>query len=303
MDKKYLRNLLKSNGGSAALKHAGLTWEAVAGTVGLDAEIWEALIPNMGYMALIRNLRNFEKEGVSDKVLNEVAARLADPTEVAKSRQLPFRFLSAFNATKDSLRFGYPLEQALGHSMQNIPALKGKTLILVDRSGSMFNGATKNTGLNFADSAAIFGTTLAVRAENADLVQYGAAHAGYGDRYRKNHEVVDYSKSSSVLKTLEKFRDMGGTDTPLAIKENFKGHDRVILITDEQYGGWGGSINHPGASLPKNIPLYTWNLAGYKYGQTENKPNRYTFGGLNDQSFKMIPLLEAGHDQTWPWSV
>src|SRR5699024_2604305 len=88
-----LRAMVRSSEGSEVLGNAGLTWEAVAGKIGLDAKTWEALIPNMGYMALLRNLRNFEKEGVSDTVLDEVARRLADPEEVAKSRQLPFRFL------------------------------------------------------------------------------------------------------------------------------------------------------------------------------------------------------------------
>jgi hypothetical protein len=29
--------------------------------------------------------------------------------------------------------------------------------------------------------------------------------------------------------------------------------------------------------------------------------NRHTFGGLTDQAFGMIPLLEAGHAAEWPF--
>lgn len=305
MNKDSLRKLLKSSEGSGVLKSAGLTWESVAGSVGLDADIWTALIPNMGYMALIRNISNFTKHNVSTSVLKGVADRLADPEQVSKSRQLPFRFLSAYKANEYNSMFGYALELALVESMNNIPELKGKTLILVDRSGSMFNTPGKSTGLNFADSAAIFGIAIALRAESAKLVQYGEAYGGYGGRYKVSHEEVPFKKGDSILKTLGKFRDMGGTDTPLAIKENFDGsYDRVILITDEQYRSYGMSVNiHPGELIPSHIPMYTWNLAGYKYGQTENKPNRYTFGGLNDQAFKLIPLLESGRDSAWPWEV
>lgn len=298
MDKNDLRNLLKSDGGSAALKHAGLTWEAVAGSVGLDKDIWEALIPNMGYMALMRNISNFVKYDVSAATQKSVAHRLADPEQVAKSRQLPFRFLSAYNANKFNSMFGYALDQALVESMSNVPALKGKTLILVDRSGSMFNSPGKSTGLNFADSAAIFGVALALRAEDAKLVQYGSAY------YGPAHEEVKVRKGDSILKTLEKFRDMGGTDTNTAVRENYdKSYDRVILITDEQYGYYGSSSRNPADLVSASTPVYVWNLAGYKYGQSENTANRYVFGGLNDQAFKLIPLLESGRDSAWPWEV
>lgn len=299
MNKDALRKLLKSSEGASVLKGAGLTWESVAGSVGLDAGIWEALIPNMGYMALMRNISNFTKTGVSASVMKSLASRLSDPDQVAKSRQLPFRFLSAYNANKYDTLFSYSLELALAESLVNVPALKGKTLILVDRSGSMFNVAGKSTGLNFADSAAIFGTALAVRAEDAKLVQYGAAHRGYGNRYHADYEEVPFRKGDSVLKSVEKFRDMGGTNTAKAVKENFNSSfDRVILITDEQ--SWGAA-KHPGEDVPANIPMYVWNLAGYKYGNVANTPNRYTFGGLSDIAFKLIPLLESGRDATWPW--
>lgn len=291
-----LRDLLRSGEGSEVLRSAGLTWEAVAGKVGLDAGIWEALIPNMGYMALLRNLRNFEKEGVSDTVLDEVARRLADPAEVAKSRQLPFRFLSAYNATKNSLRFGYPLEKALNESLSNVPALKGNTLILVDRSYSMFGSPGKN-GLNYADSAAIFGTALAIRSENATLVQYGTSDGK-----------VEFAKHSSVLKTLGSFRELGGTDTFGTLKKYYnKSYDRVIILTDEQYdftgtaytrGGWRGTRVDADIVDP-STPYFVWNLGGHASGQMENKPNRYTFGGLSDQSFKLIPLVEAGKNADW----
>ena len=74
----------------------------------------------MGYMALLRNLRNFDQAGVSDAVAAQVAARLADPAQVARSRQLPMRFLSAYRA-RPSLRWAYPLEQALGLASATFP--------------------------------------------------------------------------------------------------------------------------------------------------------------------------------------
>jgi hypothetical protein len=92
------RALLTSAGGRAALKDAGMTWEALAGRLQgpLDAAAWEAVIPSMGLMALCRNLRNFDEAGVSDEVAGTVARKIADPERIANSRMLPFRFWAAY---------------------------------------------------------------------------------------------------------------------------------------------------------------------------------------------------------------
>lgn len=288
---------------STLLKDAGATWELLGSTIsgGMDAKAWEAVIPSMGYMALLRNLRNFEEKGVSKKVLDGVATRLADPEQVAKSRQLPFRFLSAYRAvtgyvdpysyspvpkSAGSLRFVYPLEQALDQSLANVPELDGDTLILVDRSGSMYGSPSKKTQLNFADSAAVFGTALALRANKATLVEFGSGS-----------NEIKFAKSDSMLKLVESFKSMGGTSTARAVQAHYKPgvHTRVIIITDEQttYGG------DPLALVGKNVPCYTWNLAGYRTGQGVSGPNRTYLGGLSDQAFKLIPMVESGRDAGW----
>lgn len=298
------RKLVNSGKALDVLKEAGLTWEVLSSTIegGMDAKAWEAIIPSMGYMALLRNLRNFEQAGVSGTVLDEVAKRLADPEEVAKSRQLPFRFLAAYFATSgvdrsygysrqiassNSLRFGFPLEQALNHSLANVPALDGNTLVLVDRSGSMFYEQSKNTQMTFADSAALFGVALALRAKKATLVEFGSSS-----------NEIKFSKGDSVLKLVNKFGALGGTATAAALRKHFNGsYTRVVIVTDEQY-----SYGDPSSIIPANIPLYTFNLVGYRAGGQEKK-NRVTLGGLTDQSFKLIPMLEAGHEAGWPWET
>jgi hypothetical protein len=93
----------------------------------MDARAWQAVIPTMGYMALLRNLRNFDEAGVPDEVAERVAASLADPGQVTRSRQLPMRFLSAHRAAL-SLRWGAALERALTASLSHIPCCAGLAL-------------------------------------------------------------------------------------------------------------------------------------------------------------------------------
>src|SRR6478735_11385373 len=109
----------------------------------------------MGYMALLRNLRNFDHAGVPDQVAEQVAARLADPDQVARSRQLPMRFLAAYRAAP-RLRWAAALERGLQASLAAVPALPGRTLVLVDRSGSMFGPVSAHSELTRADTAAVF---------------------------------------------------------------------------------------------------------------------------------------------------
>ncbi|MGV9453319.1 TROVE domain-containing protein [Streptomyces sp. NPDC003635] len=287
------RAVLTSDGGAERLAAAGMTWEALAGWLQgpMDKAAWEAVIQSMGPMALVRNLRNFDEAGVSDEVAAQVAARISDPAEVARSRQFPFRYLAAYRHAP-SLRWSYPLEQALGHSLAQVPALAGRTLVLVDRSGSMFySRLSDRSELNRADAAAIFGTALALRAADADLVEFGTTS-----------NRVKYRKGESVLRILERFGDLGGTDTTGAVRRHYRKHDRVLIVTDEQYAHnrHGG----PTEQVPAHIPVYTWNLAGYRAGHgPSGEGNRHTFGGLSDAGFRMVPLLEAARDADWPWAV
>ncbi|MFI6643569.1 TROVE domain-containing protein [Streptomyces sp. NPDC050504] len=277
-------------GGAERLAAAGMTWEALAGWLQgpMDAAAWEAVIPSMGVMALLRNLRNFDQAGVSDEVAERVAAKIADPEAVAASRQFPFRYLAAYQHAP-SLRWSYALERALGHSLANVPVLPGRTLVLVDRSGSMWVPLSDRSKLNRADAAAIFGTALAMRAEKADLVQFGTTSAP-----------VKHRAGESVLKVLGRFGDLGGTDTTEAVRRHYKDHDRVLIVTDEQaayhYAG------DPTEQVPDDVPVYTWNLAGYRTGHAPSgTANRHTFGGLTDAAFRMVPLLERGRSADWPW--
>ncbi|MGW7258048.1 TROVE domain-containing protein [Streptomyces sp. NPDC054834] len=286
------RAVVTSKGGAERLAAAGMTWEALAGWLQgpMDKAAWEAVIPSMGAMALVRNLRNFDQAGVCDEVAARVAAKISDPAEVARSRQFPFRYLAAYRHAP-SLRWSYPLEQALGHSLANVPALPGRTLVLVDRSGSMWAPLSDRSELNRADAAAIFGTALALRAADADLVEFGTTSRR-----------LDLHEGESVLKILGRFRDLGGTDTTSAVRAHYRGQDRVLIVTDEQY-----AFNHygdPTEQVPAHVPVYTWNLAGYRAGHgPSGKANRHTFGGLSDAAFRMVPLLEAAQSSDWPWAA
>jgi hypothetical protein len=294
--REYLRN------GPSVFQEAGFTWERLSGWLQgpMDAQAWETIIPSMGYMALLRNLRNFDEAKVSFATKQAVIAKLADPEQVAKSRQLPLRFYSAWHNAR-GLDWAGALESALNQSVGNVPSLKGKTLVLVDVSGSMNAGMSDRSKAQRWELAALFGSALALRAEAADLFAYNT----------ESHR-IGFHAGDSVLRTVDAIRPRigGGTDTLGVIQRRYADQkpDRIVVLTDEQ--AWGGqriswartSLGDQTAIESIMVPIYTFNLAGYRHGHLPSgERNRFTFGGLTDQGFKAIELLEAGTSQSWPF--
>ena len=88
---------------------------------------WEELIDSrkLGYMALMRNLRNMLQANVSIRQMQKVGYWICDDESVAESKQLPFRYLSAYREVEkiDSVhttRLLNALEAAVKYSASNI---------------------------------------------------------------------------------------------------------------------------------------------------------------------------------------
>lgn len=298
------------------MRDAGVTWEYLSGWLQgpMDAGAWEALIDadRMGYMALVRNLRNFDQAGISKAHKQKVAGILADPARVEISRQLPMRFLSAYNAAPSD--FWKPvLDDAATHALRNVPSLPGRTLVLVDTSGSMASPFSTHSGrrgsevdqLKRWDAAALFGIALGRACQDADVVSYSGGSYGWAwgtGRSRNDSKQFDLRQGENLLAAVNRFRRThflnGGTDTAGAVNIWFGGHDRVILLTDEQANQDPHGVF---ARVPAKTPTYTFNLAGYQYGHAASGPYRFVVGGLSDAGFQMIAALEARQSGRWPW--
>lgn len=282
-----------------ALARAGMTWEdahSLAGSALDKAQLWTAMIPSMGYMALLRNLRAFDEAGVADETAAWVAAKLADPAEVARSRQFPYRFLAAYEQAP-SLRWGHALSQAMQLSLGNLPALPGRSLILVDTSASMSQRAfSARSVMSPVKAAALFGVALAARGENVDL--YGFADGVFRHKVRKGASVI-----REVDRFVSRVGEVGhGTRIAESVRRTLRGHDRVFIFSDMQTFAPSFGTGKVTEVVPRNTPLYGFNLGGYPHTAFgAGAPNRIEFGGLTDATFRMIPLLESGRDAGWPF--
>lgn len=265
----------------------GMTWERLSGWLpgGMDGQAWDAMIPGMGYMALLRNLRNFDQAGISDVSRQLVAAILSDPDEVARSMQFPFRFYSAYRQDIDA--YWVPiLESALELSVQNIPVLTGTSLVIIDVSGSMDWGYSSKGTMTYKVAASLFGHSL--YHANPEGTRLIAAASDW----------AELSGSRSVLRGVRNTEDAnlgGGTELGAAVRATYQGEDRVFIFTDGQF--WD--------QLPElDVPYYLFNLNAHASTPVAAGQGKdHEIGGLSDATFKLIPLLEQHRHGVWPWEL
>lgn len=69
-----------------------VTWETEISSKGNKPEVWTELIMSnkLPYMAMMRNLRNILKSGVSDVVHHKIMDKICDPVSVAHAKMFPF---------------------------------------------------------------------------------------------------------------------------------------------------------------------------------------------------------------------
>lgn len=298
--RKFLEDATRlgfGEGAAIALKEAGMTWEVLAGWLQgpMDRVAWEAIIPSMGAMALVRNLRNFDEVGVNDDMAKYVCDQISNPVKVRESRMFPYRMLKAYGEAPSN-RWAWALEKALDAACAGIPKLSGKTLVLVDTSGSMTGRLSSKSSISYIEVGALIGVSLAARGSDVDLVGFATGHFHF-----------PLKRGGSVLKQTEAFCKLAGTvghgtETFAAIKATFKPgvHKRVVIVTDEQaFQDYRGSVSE---AVPKDVPLFGINPGGYgKASIDTSQPGRYTIGGFNDAMFTVMGLLAEGRSVGWPW--
>ena len=278
--------------GPAALAEAGFSWERLSGWLpgGMDAEAWQYVIPSMGAMALVRNLRNFDQAGIADQAVATVIAKITDPDEVAKARLFPYQVWAAYkHAPSDDWK------RALGRTMDlttaNVPRLDG-TLVVIDTSASMQAPVSGKSKLTRVEVAAVMAMATARRARNVDVVIYG-------DRSRRVADLAGTSVLAGVAMVDRLVGSVGhSTFGHTAIAKHFdpKRHQRVVIFTDDQQ-------HDSGRVRLDHVPLiYTFNLAGYRPSALPaGERGRYTLGGFSDATFTAMKVLEDGRDASWPF--
>ena len=268
---------------------------------------WEELIfsNKLGYMATLRNLRNILEAGVSKEALNKVCAYISNADAVEKSKQLPFRFLSAYRELKalNNGRVGKvldALEDAVLISAKNIAGYDEDTKVVIatDVSASMQKQISAKSKIQLYDIGLILAMLLQNRCENVITGMFG-------DTWK----AISVPKKN-ILANVQEFYSREGevgysTNGYLVIKDLLKRKvmvDKVMMFTDCQLWNSNGSetISDLWKQYKKMAPaakLYLFDLAGY--GNTPVSVQRddvFLIAGWSDKIFDVLKAIEDGSD-------
>jgi hypothetical protein len=247
------------------------TWE-VALSAGADKrETWDRLLreDKLGYLALLRNLRNMTQAGVDTALIREaILARKG------ARRVLPFRYVAAARACPE---LEPALSGALSAAIAEMPVLSGTTAVLVDLSPSMYmaNLSAKSDMLR-ADAAAAL----------AGLVTGTKRVFTFSDQTVEVAPRLGLAGADAVLASKDAAQNrVGGTYLGRSLARiNKETHDRLIVITDEQ--------SHDEVPDPVAKRAYLINVATEKNGVGYG-PRWVHIDGFSEAIFAFIREYEA----------
>ena len=210
------------------------TWEARLSAAGNNQvkkeEAWCSLLEErkLGYFAALRNLRNIlaQAPGAVDAVL----AFIRNPKAVERSLILPFQFVRAYTEVKAS---GLPrcgeaaaaIEDAVESSCANIPVLPGKTLVVLDESGSMHSPETDGSPANVGS---LFAAIVLKSQPGADFMAFSTNAAYKAVRVTRPLFTVVEDIRSSWQRGQTNFHSIFDTATAR--------YDNIIILSDNE--GW-----------------------------------------------------------------
>ncbi|HEY4356498.1 MAG TPA: TROVE domain-containing protein [Acidobacteriaceae bacterium] len=197
------------------------TWEVALSANGKNGdkrEVWERLLVanKLGALALLRNLRNLKAAGVDEGLVEHALA------SVRTDRVLPFRFLSA---ARYAPQWEEALERAMFRSLSEAGRLPGRTVLLVDVSGSMVVPLSRKSEMLRTDAA--YGLAILLREICEKVSVY---------TFSTDAEFVAPRRGFALRDAMERSQAHGGTELGRAIEkvERTERYDRIIVITDEQ---------------------------------------------------------------------
>jgi len=217
------------------------TWEVALSSGADKREAWERLLreQKLGALALLRNLRNMLEAGVDEPlVLNALR-------EMSAARVLPFRFLAA---ARHAPRWEEALEQAMLKSLASADKLPGRTIALVDVSGSMTAPLSRRSEMQRTDAA--YGLAVLLREVGREVAVFS---------FSDSLVEVPARRGFALRDAIDTSQRHNGTYLGKAVEElnRREKYDRLIVVTDEQA--------HDTVPAPHGKG-YVINVASYKNG-------------------------------------
>jgi len=217
----------------------------------------------LGALAFLRNLRNMNEAGINPKFIREYAQTLD------VSKVLPFRFIAAARIVP---AYEDMLEQMMFKALEGHEKLTGKTVLLVDVSGSMFGAKiSAKSDLDRFDAAAALAILCREICEEVEIYSYSANGAVR----------VPPRRGFALIEAINRSQPHGGTKLGLALRSITSSYDRCIVFTDE------ASYDRP-ADPRSGTKGYILNVGSY-----ENGVNHEAWTCITGFSESVIDYIQA----------
>lgn len=288
------------------------TWEVNVSAAGSDAEAkkaaWTDLVESgkIGYFALLRNLRNILNH--APDVVPQAIELLKQESRIKKSLVLPFRYLTAYRQLENEPGVSQILEgliDACEIALDNVPVFEGKTLTVVDTSGSMGATLSEKSVVRRTDVAFLLGAAFAKK-QDGDFMIF-ASKAGY-------ESVVGTAALKFAVDSIKlQGKYDHGTNFQAIFETAAKPYDRIVIFSDMQawetrsshrqgFYGYGIDSSIPSKALADyrqrhsvNSHIFSVDMAGY--GSLQFPENRvYALAGFSEKIFDVMALFEQDRE-------
>lgn len=291
------------------------------------ADKWEELVISgkLGYMAILRNIQNILTKG-TEHALDEAIRILTDSGRIRTSKQMPFRYLSAYIkiaslTSKKELseieksrieKVTNALNIAVSASCANISVVGGHTAILSDNSGSMYGdrgGKSLVTAMSKRKSADI-ANLFAVLYWNKCRDTYVGL---FGDRLvdanlkRLSDVFENFKIINNAARKCGMSTERGIFDYMEGLIKSKKMVDRIVIFSDCQVGdkcNWYDDNGNNGKNFNQLLQIYmkinpavmvyTIDLLGYGKSMTKDCGNVIYISGWSEKIFDLIYYVEQG---------
>ncbi len=192
------------------------TWEVALSSGADQRTAWERLLKErkLGALALLRNLRNMYEAGVREDVVLEALRTMKT------DRVLPFRFIAA---ARYAPQWEDALEEAMFSSVASREKLPGKTVLLIDVSGSMIARLAGRSEMMRTDAA--YGLAILLREICADVSVYS---------FSEHLDRIPSRRGFALRDVIDSSQEHSGTYLGNAVAGIREKYDRILIITDEQ---------------------------------------------------------------------
>lgn len=280
------------------------TWETAVSNASDKGREWCRLVQErkLGYLALIRNLRNICKDAphIDTRLLVE---QIENEDAIRGSLVFPYQIYAAYQNARTcvSAEVAEALQNAFVVACENVPELPGKTLFVLDVSGSMSSPLSARSEITILEASACYCAVAATRSKDVTVAKFGT-----------KAKLFSFDKGNPIFTEIELLcrNDGCGHGTQFdAIKSlglPRGGFDRMFLFSDEQVmsparcyiPSWGDNTDEREIALGLADHVYSFNLGGYSGGVLDmSNPNVLLLTGLSDKLFEMIPYFEDGTEQ------